>query len=114
MKRKKKVRSPNATHSRRRRRRTAINRPHARRTTTEEEEKKSFGANARVLQSELLLLVVGRRRRRRLVGILEHCLGVRSCWTGYCLTDSDDAFGFVQVNEREEEIETRGNVSNGR
>ena len=23
----------------------------------------------------------------------------------YCLTDSDDAFGFVQVNEREEEIE---------
>ena len=109
----KKVRggSPNATHSRRRRRRTAmLTRPHARRTTTEEEEEEEFW-----------------RQRARVLRNLSCCcsssgtssssssrwnfgngvLGVQKLLDrlDYCLTDSDDAFGFVQVNEREEEIE---------
>ena len=110
----KKVRggSPNATHSRRRRRRrTAMStRPHARRTTTTEEEEEEFW-----------------RQRARVLRNLSCCcsssgtssssssrwnfgngvLGVQKLLDrlDYCLTDSDDAFGFVQVNEREEEIE---------
>ena len=98
--------SPNATHSRRRRRTAMSTRPHARRTTTEEEEEEFWRQRARVL--------------RNLSCCCSSSSGTSSSrWNGngvlgvqklldrldYCLTDSDDAFGFVQVNEREEEIE---------
>ena len=101
------VRSPNATHSRRRRRTAMSTRPHARTTTTTEEEEEEFW-----------------RQRARVLRNLSCCCSSSSGtsssrWNGngvlgvqklldrldYCLTDSDDAFGFVQVNEREEEIE---------
>ena len=86
--------SPNATHSRR----TAMStRPQTRRKTEEEE----FW-----------------RQRARVLRNLSCCCSSSSRWNGNgvlgvqklldrldCLTDSDDAVGFVQVNEREEEIE---------
>ena len=101
--------SPNATHSRRRRRRTAMStRPHARRTTTtteeeeEEEEEEFWRQRARVLRN-LSCCCSSSSSRWNGNGVL----GVQKLLDrlDYCVTDSDDAFGFVQVNEREEEIE---------
>ena len=82
-------------------------RPHARRTTTteeeeEEEEEEFWRQRARVLRN-LSCCCSSSSSRWNGNGVL----GVQKLLDrlDYCVTDSDDAFGFVQVNEREEEIE---------
>ena len=103
------MRSPNATHSRRRRRTAMSTRPHARRTTTEEEEEEFWRQRARVLRNLSCCCsssgTSSSSSSSRWNG--NGVLGVQKLLDrlDYCLTDSDDAFGFVQVNEREEEIE---------
>ena len=89
--------SPNATHSRR----TAMStRPQTRRKTEEEEE--FWRQRARVLRNLSCCCSSSSSSRWNGNGVL----GVQKLLDRLdCLTDSDDAVGFVQVNEREEEIE---------
>ena len=91
--------SPNATHSRR----TAMStRPQTRRKTEEEEEEEFWRQRARVLRNLSCCCSSSSSSRWNGNGVL----GVQKLLDRLdCLTDSDDAVGFVQVNEREEEIE---------